>query len=104
MTVRTKKIIAGSVIGGAAGALLLSLSFWWCIRSCIEQSRKEAARVQARREGGGRNDNVELDDFAVAQAYEGVARRREVGVEQPPHYTRTGKPGGVPPVYGKLYM
>lgn len=94
------RLIAGAVIGGVAGAALLCVLVWWLKRRHRRQSAASAAQTEQTR---GEGNELELEDVAVAQAYNGHARRREAG-EQPPRYTRTGKPGEVPPVYGMLCL
>jgi len=90
------------IIFGTIGAVLAVVVIGGCTWAYMRQKRLLAGRAQAAGEEHG-DESVELGDVVVVSTDGGHARRRESG-EQPPRYARLGKPGEVPPVYGKMRL
>ena len=95
MSLANIRTIILATIGGVLAITLIA----WCTLAYRKRKKRQAnrSRVAAQRD----NSSVELDDLATVAAYNGHVRRHDSG-EQPPRYTRTGKPWETAPLYGKI--
>jgi hypothetical protein len=118
-----KRPVSNSTSGVIAGCVLIvvlvAVAIWWGLRKCkpneqtIAQRRRAREQQQARLEASGaaRRESAGegvLTEYELAQITRtngnagGVVRDSDQeDADRPPKYTRVGKPGEVPPVYGK---